>query len=325
MKKFLRVFSVAIALVVLAGSLYGITHTRQVLDYAALFNYDPPSEIVKLADAASMQDETRRVFYVNQPALQDKAAFKNSCVKQEETIVLGCYVENRGIFLLDVNDPRLDGIIEVTSAHEVLHAMYDRLSDDERAEVDQMTTSFFETLDNQRIKNNIENYRKRDPSIIPNELHSILATEVKDLTPELEAYYSRYFINRKKVVALSDKYENTFVQLENQVKNYRSQLDSLRSTLDNNQQQIDSLGAQLDAERQRLDGLRSSGQVEQYNDAVPGFNSLVNRYNALIQARKSLINQYNEIVQLHNEVASTEAELVESLQVTQQEQQGVGN
>jgi len=315
MKNFLRYFTGLLAAAILGFSIYGLTHTRDVLDYLALYNYEPPAQIVKLADETSMNDKTRKVFYVNRPDLQDKSSFKNSCVKQEETIVLGCYVENTGIFLLKVDDPRLDGIIEVTSAHEVLHAMYDRLSDEERAQVDKMTAKFFDNLKNDRIKSNVENYRKRDPSVVPNELHSILATEVRDLSPELEAYYSRYFKDRKAVVGLSEKYEETFIRLEDQVQAYRSQLDNLRKSLDANEQQVNSLGGQVDVERKRLDDQLNSGQVEEYNAGVAGFNGLVNRYNALIQARKSMIAEYNRIVELYNDVASTEADLLESLQV----------
>ncbi len=72
----------------------------------------------------------------------------------------------------------------------------------------------------------------------------------------------------------------------------------------------------MDAERQKLDNLLNSRQVEEYNAGVAEFNSLVNRYNALIQSRKSMISEYNRIVERYNEVASIEAELVESLQAT---------
>lgn len=315
MNKFLRYFTIILSVVILSASVYGVTHTRQILDYVALYNYSPPAEVVKLADETTMNDTTRRVFYVNRPELQDKTEFKNSCVRQEETIVLGCYVENTGIFLLKVDDPRLDGIIEVTSAHEVLHAMYDRLSDSERQEVDAMTAAFFDSMSNERIRANIENYRKKDPSVVPNELHSILGTEVKDLSPELENYYARYFSNRKAIVEMSEKYESTFIRLEEQVNLYRTQLDNLKTSLDSNEKQVNTLGDQIDVERKRLDNLLKNGQTEEYNTGVPAFNNLVNGYNALIQARKNMISEYNRIVTLYNEVASTEAELVESLQV----------
>jgi hypothetical protein len=317
MNKFTKYFSGILALAVLGAGLFGATHSRQILDYAALYNYQPSPEIVKIADSDTMNDKTRRVFYVNHPELQDKNSFKNSCVNQEKTIVLGCYVQNTGIYVLKVDDPRLNGIIEVTSAHEVLHAMYDRLSSDERAKVDAMTAKYFEGLKDERIRANIENYRSRDPAVVPNELHSILGTEVRDLSPELETYYSRYFNDRKQVVSFSEKYEQTFVDLENQAKTYKTQLDNLKKSLDANEQQVNALGAQVDQDRKRLDSLYNAGKFEEYNASVAGFNSLVDQYNGLIRSRKAMISQYNEIVGLYNGVAGTEAELVQKLQVTE--------
>lgn len=316
MKNAFRILGITLSIAVIAAAGYGITHTQQIFDWVALRNYDPPAEVVKLADETTMDDATRNVFYVNHPALQDKTNFKNSCTKQEQTIVLGCYVQNTGIFLLNVDDPRLQGIIEVTAAHEVLHAMYDRLSDDERKNVDAMTARYFETLTDERIKSNVENYRKNEPGVVPNELHSILGTEVRDLSPELETYYAKYFSNRKAIVAFSEKYEKTFIDLEAQVSNYDKQLKALRESLEGNETQLESIGKTIDTERNRLDRLRSSGDVESYNSGVAGFNSLVNQYNALLDKRKSQIAQYNEIVEMYNKVATTEAELYDSLKTT---------
>ena len=319
MKKFFKGLSVLTLVAVIGASIYSVTHTRQIMDWYALLDYEAPAAIASLADDTTMNDETRNVFYVNHPELQNKQQFQSSCIKQEETIVLGCYVENTGIFLLEVDDERLDGITEVTAAHEVLHAMYDRLDDDERAKVDKMTANFFKTLNNKRIKENVENYRKRDASVVPNELHSILATEVRELNNELEEYYKRYFDDRLAIVKLSEAYEQTFIDLENQVKNYQKQLDNLKIKLDGNDSSISNLGNRIDSERSRLDRLLNSDQVEEYNQSVNGFNNLVGQYNGLIQERKSIISQYNRIVGLYNEVASTEAELVDSLKIDTQE------
>jgi len=313
MKRGSRLVSVFLLLSVLIVVGYALMNIRDVLDYMALRNYTPPSEIVALADKTSMSSETRRVFYVNHPKLQQKPDFAKSCTQQEETIVLGCYVQNDGIYLLIVTDQRLDGIVEVTAAHEVLHAMYDRLSDSERTRVDRLTAEAFANLNNQRIKDNIDNYRKRDPAVVPNELHSILGTEVAELPKELEDYYTRYFTDRKAVVALLSKYENTFVGLENQAKTYDARLKVLKESLDKNEAELGSLGKEIDAERTQLDDLLSSGRVSEYNSRVSGFNALVNRYNVLVKERQSEVAEYNQLVEDFNTIATTEAQLYDSL------------
>lgn len=305
--------SIIVSVGVIAGSVYGVLHARDILDWAILRNYNPPAQVVQLADQTTMTDTARRVFYVNKPDIQDKANFKGSCSQAEQTIVLGCYVENKGIYLLGVDDPRLQGVVQVTAAHEVLHAHYDRLSGDERAKVDRMTAEYFAGLNNDRVKKVVENYRKKDASIVPNELHSILGSEVRNLSPELEAYYGKYFKDRNAVVAFSEKYEQTFVDLESQVEAYDAQLADLRVSIDSNQQKLKDSEVRIDAEKRRLDGLLASNRTEEYNASVAGFNGLVNQHNAVIRQTQSLIEQYNRTVEVRNSLATTEAQLVEAI------------
>lgn len=310
MKKVLTSFTGLLSIVTLAVSIYGILNQRDILDWFALRSYDPPSRIVVLADETTMNDHARKVFYVNKPALQDKPTFRSSCTSTEQSIVLGCFVESKGIFLLDVEDPRLSGVVQVTAAHEVLHAFYERLSTKERKKVDTMTTDFFTSVTDVRLKKTIEDYRAKDPSIVPSELHSILASEVQNLSPELESYYGRYFKDRKAIVAFSEKYEQTFIDLENQVKDYDNQLNNLKKSIDDNQAEIVISEAKIDSEKKSLDSKLSSGRTEAYNQSVPGFNSLVNNHNALIRRTKALIEQYNQLVERRNALATTEQELV---------------
>src|SRR5690348_17199642 len=105
-----------------------------VSDWLRLRNYQPDASVLTIADATSMTDRARHMFFINHPALQDKAAFHQSCPQyDEQTIVIGCYESGqRGIFVLKVDDQRLNGVEEVTAAHEMLHAAYERLSNSEQ-------------------------------------------------------------------------------------------------------------------------------------------------------------------------------------------------
>lgn len=313
MKQFLRFFGGILALLIIASSLYGIVNRQQILDALSLHNYTPPERVVAIADKTTMQDGTRRVFYVNHPELNDKTSFKQKCPVNEYSIVLGCYVERDGIYLLNVTDERLNGVIEVTAAHEVLHAQYDRLSSTERERIDRLTTEYFATVKDERLKKTIEQYKAKDPSVVPNELHSILGTEVRDLSPELERYYARYFKDRSQVVSLSEKYENTFVDLSNQVEQYDKQLKLLKTDIDSNKLAIEAQNNELEQQKNRLDSLMSAGATSQYNAAVPVFNRQVNEYNGLINQTRTLINQYNDMVEKRNAIATAEQELVEAI------------
>lgn len=313
MKKFSRLTAGLVSVAILLGSAYGITHRQDIFDYLALRNYAPSERIVALANDTTMKEGVRRVFYINHPALSNKVEFRSNCPSTEKSIVLGCYVQHKGIYLLDVEDERLQGVVQVTAAHEVLHAEYDRLSDNERARIDQMTADFFSRLDDDRIKKTIEQYREKDASVVPNELHSILATEVKNLSPELESYYSQYFNNRTRIVEYSENYEQTFVGLDKQVEGYDKELASLKSTIESNNLEIEGLNNEIELQKSRLDALLSSGRTEEYNASVSEFNTRVNSHNALVETTKRLVAEHNAIVEKRNAIATTEQELVEAI------------
>lgn len=313
MRRVARYLSIFSSFALLAIVIALLLNRQAISDWWALRDYTPPERIVQLADQTTMVDSTRKLFYVNHPSLDDKASFNGHCRTTEQSIVLGCYVAHQGIFLLDVKDPRLNGVIEVTSAHEVLHAAYERLSTNERTRIDRLTEEYFATQTDERIKNTVENYRKSDPSVVPNELHSILGTEVENLPTELESYYARYFSNRKQVVAFSKQYEQAFTDLRNQVSKYDEQLTAMKAQIDASEAEITTKGEALNAERSRMNNLLQAGRTQEYNAAVPGFNQQVNAYNTLVQKARNLVADYNATVEKRNALATEEQELVHAI------------
>lgn len=311
--KFRNIVGWVVFVFVIATGYLTLANIQNISDWWKLKDYQPSEKIVKLADDTTMKDQARRVFYVNHPKLDIKKEFNDHCQTTEQSIVLGCFVSNQGIFLLEVDDPRLDGVIEVTAAHEVLHAMYDRLSGSEREKVDKMTAEFFKGMKDERIRKAVESYRKKDASIVPNELHSILGTEVRELTPELENYYKKYFKNRLKIVEYSEKYENIFIELREKVDDYDRRLEELKGQIEAAEGEINARNGQLDRERAQLDALLAANSVEEYNDSVGNFNQLVAGYNGLVNQAKQLINEYNQIVESRNALATQEQELAEAI------------
>jgi chromosome segregation ATPase len=309
------IISLSLSATVLLVALAAIFFRQDISDYLRLRGYTPPTEVAALADNTTMLPGARRVFYVNHPEVTDKSSFNHHCRghDNEYTIVLGCYVQTQGIYLLDVDDERLSGIKEVTAAHEFLHAAYDRLSGNERAEIDNLLESFYSDLQDERIKQTIEVYREQDPSIVANELHSIIGTEVRALTPELEKYYGRYFSNRSQIVSYSEQYEQAFIERRNQIRDYDQQLTDLKAQIEALEAKLTQTDQALKAQRDYMTQLRTSGQSDAYNAQVPSYNSKVNQYNKDIDELSALIVRHNEIVQKRNSIAAEEAELVEAI------------
>ncbi len=308
-----RLVSVFMAVGLLGWTVWNF---QSVVDYIRLHGYQAPQEVVELANDTTMVPSARKIFYVNHPTLADRSSFGRYCSNHgEETIVLGCYHGvDRGIYLFDVTDERLHGVEEVTAAHEMLHAAYDRLGRAEKKRINEQLQQFYETkVQDPRLKDTIAAYRQSEPKDVVNEMHSILATEVTELTPELEAYYRRYFQDRQKIVAFASRYQHEFTARRERVDQYDARLASLRATMDANRAALNQQEAGINAAKNRLDQLRASGTIQEYNAAVPVFNAQVTRYNQLIVTTRNQIDEYNRLVAERNTLALEVKELAESI------------
>lgn len=307
-----NILRIPVILLLLASPFIAWQHRWNIYDTWRLRGYNPPDRIVQIADQTSMSDSTRRLFYVYHPELNDKSTFRDRCSGSEKTIILGCYVRGKGIYIYNVTDPRLDGVIQVTAAHEALHSAYDRLSSSEKDKLKSLIDTTFNNLDNPRIKSSIELYRK-DGADIHNELHSILGTEVRTLPTELEQYYSRYFQNRLSIVALSEKYEAAFTERKQRIADYDAELASLKNQIESSEKNLNAMEQNLQAERARLDVLLAAKRYDEYNAGVSSFNSQVNTYNREVIRVRSLIDRYNVLVKERNLLAEEEGELVKAI------------
>jgi len=286
---------------------------QNIYDAWRLRNYDVPAQVASLATDTTMDDYARKVFYVSRPQLQDRDTFRASCSDFEKTIVLGCYRSGVGIFVYNVSDSRLNGVLQVTSAHEMLHAAYERLSRKDKANVDQLTAEAYASLTDKRVIKNIESYRSRDASVVPNELHSILATEVRILPAELENYYRRYFIDRSKIVGFSEQYEGEFTKREEAVAAYDAQLTTIKSDIASLNASLDDGGKDIERKNNELDSLLAQRSISTYNSKIPAYQRAVANYNADVGSLKAAINSYNDIVDMRNNIVTEEQELINAI------------
>lgn len=304
--------SLGISLVALVITAYSFTRVQDIRDWLILRNYTPSAEIESIARATQLNDYGEKLFYVHDPKLETAESFNKDCVIAESSIVLGCY-NGVNIFIYDVKDERLDGIHEVTAVHEMLHAAYDRLSKSEKERVDTLTTKQLAKLSSERIQKVIKQYRARDPAIVPNELHSVLGSEVRNLEPELEAYYSQYFIDRSAVVTLSEKYEQVFTKNENDREALGATLSLNKARLASYEQELSDKADDIRDHRVRLDGLLAAGNTTEYNNQVPAYNAKVKDYNNELTDYKTLLRDTNDVIVQYNSLVIYQNELIQSI------------
>lgn len=315
-----RSSSLIVLVVLLAAIGIAWVYRQNLSDWYRLRGYTPNAAITSLADQTTMTPEGRRIFYTTHPEISGKDNFNAQCrqgTAGEYSIVLGCYVSNGklygNMYLYDVQDERLAGVKQVTAAHEMLHAAYDRLSTSERQTIDAQLMEVYKNLPDGRIKETIAQYEAADPSSVPSELHSILGTELRDLPAGLEAYYKRYFANRLVIVAFSEDYEEEFTNRQQQVAQYDNQLAGLKATIDRNQADADRQYQSLQQARAALDRYEAAGDISAFNANVSSYNQQVARYNALAQQLRNDIDEYNRIVVVRNNIASEFQELTNAI------------
>ena len=120
---------------------------------------------------------------------------------------------------------------------------------------------------NDSLRTQLRQYRISEPGQENNELHSILGTEFRTLTPALETHYAQFFVNRGAVVAQSEAWESVFTELKANIRLTEVQIKNLRAQM-------------ADDERRR--------DIRAYNEKVPRVNALVRQYNEAVQ-------QYNRL------------------------------
>jgi hypothetical protein len=289
---------------------------QAISDWLRLVRYTPPAAVAALASDDTMTATAKNLFYVNHPDITTGKDFTSHCpAGTEKTVVLGCYVGNDGgIYIYRVTDARLNGVEQVTAAHEMLHAAYRRLSGPERAKVNAMLEDFYaHDLHDARIKSTLDAYRSSEPHDLDNEMHSIFGTEVADLPPALEAYYRHYFTNRQAVTNYTAVYQSEFSSRQAQVAAYDATLKSLKQQIDEDKASLQQQQSKLDALQAQVQADRARGDQAAYDADARAYNQQVSTYNALIRAVTDEINRYNEIVDKRNAVALEEQQLVQAI------------
>lgn len=312
----LRRFSLLVVLLACLVALGVAAVNRQsIMDWLRMRGYTPSPAIVQLTEQDGMKDYTRHMFYLNRPQLLSTVtAFRQHCPENKDTVVLGCYHSGQnGIFVYDVPDPTLAGVQQVTAAHEVLHAIYARLSDSDKRDLNNQLENFYKHgLTDKRVLDEIKLYQKTEPHDVLDEMSCTFGTEVAKLPPKLEAYYARYFSNRAKIVAYEQQYESEFTERQALIARYDAQLSTLKARIDADESDLNAKLSSINAKQAELNNERQS-DIRAYNAGVPAYNSLVDAYNDELGDARGLINQYNDLVTTRNKVAGQLTALAKAL------------
>ena len=220
MSKFARnLTSLLIAGIILIGSGLVALHHQYFIDLYTASQFKASSEMQQVEEQLHLTDKGSFLLHASQAQLVGSDTFNNKCNKKEKnSVVLGCYIYPQNLYVYNVDDPNLDGVIQTTTAHEMLHAAYARLSKGEKDNVNKLIDQVLPSAlkQDESLEKRLELYDRIEPGERYNELHSIIGTEVKDLSDEIEIYYKQYFIDRQIVVSYAAKYIKVMTDLQKQ-------------------------------------------------------------------------------------------------------------
>lgn len=285
-------------LVVIAGFVFAnFQYVRDSIEY---YQYTPASEVASLAEAAGMSERGKFLFYASHPSLNDAASFNQQCGDPDtSTAILGCYNGSR-IYIYDITDPRLEGVRPTTAAHEMLHAAYQRLDSKEKMRVNSLLETEYSRIKNdEELASRMAFYEQTQPGERDNELHSIIGTEIGEISAELEAHYSRYFSSRAKVVAEHESYRLVFDQLKTHAAELKEQIDQMKVEIEQQKAAYETKSKSVEADITAFNNKASSGGFENQASFVRERQALLAQTAELDALRAEIntsVNEYNALV-----------------------------
>ncbi|HET8884369.1 MAG TPA: hypothetical protein VFM68_02770 [Candidatus Saccharimonadales bacterium] len=293
------VTSLVVTLISVGVALLLLVNRQYIIDQVYAWQYQPTDQISAFAERTDMSDTGKFLFYASQPELENAQEFNTECSRIEQgTAILGCY-DGRKIYIYNVTNPRLDGIRAVTSAHEMLHAAYIRLDDSERTQLDKLLEVEYDKLkDTADFSERMAFYARTEPGERYNELHSIIGTEVKKISPELEEHYARYFNDRSKVVQLHLQYASVFAALQARSQELSRQLNALADAIESSSAAYNRNVNQLNQDIAQFNARANNGDFSSQTEFESERAALEARANTLDSQRAAISSdraRYNEL------------------------------
>jgi hypothetical protein len=313
--------STVLAVAVVFGGVYLVQHPQPIIDQVTVWQYEPTSVVEGHVERLQFTEHGKFLYYASTPSILGSEQFATSCPThegEENFGILGCYLPaDKTIFLYDVTDDRLDGTEEVTAAHEMLHAAWDRMGTDEQSRLGTLLEAEYANhADNTAFAERMAIYARIEPGEHANELHSIIGTEVADISPELEEYYATYFTDRSVVTSLHAAANAVFVQLKARTDELVAAMDTLRLEIEADYARYSDGYDNLNRDVNDFNGRNRATTPE-------GFRELEREREALIARRAELDALYASITERSASFEELRVELEGLNQVSADLQRGL--
>lgn len=306
-------------MLIFAGAGWVYLNQQFVRDIYQSYLYTPSSQEESIQKNIQLTDKAAFLSAASHMDVSDAADFNTTCVQQESgNAILGCYA-NKRIYIYNVQNEKLQGIHEVTAAHELLHAAWDRLGDDERSRISELLEDAYQKVQDDDLRERMDYYSRTEPGERYNELHSILGTEKQALGTELEEYYSQYFKDRSVIVSYFTQYYSVFDSIQKQADALYDELTGLSKQIDQQKSAYESNAKVLSADIADFNARANNGgfsSAAQFNAARATLLNRISKLDSQYLALSAQIRTYNDKLEIYQNLALQQKELQKSIDST---------
>ena len=289
-----------ILLIIMGILTAGFLNRDFLLDYYAAMSYEPSDEMMEIRDKINLTENGEFIFNASRPVLDNRDDFNEHCrTVASETAVLGCYTD-KTIYVYDIESAELEGIKEVTAAHELLHAVYARMDESKKAELQPILKQVYkENMD--VLRDDLDLYVDAERE---EEIYVRAGTEVADLPEILEKHYAEIFKDQDKIVAYYNDYSSVFKNLKAELESLAVEMEDLSGQIEEKKILYETKAGILSAEITEFNECAARvgcfvGEVEFYNRRVEllgeqeNLNEFYNEITNLIDAYNARVETYN--------------------------------
>ncbi|MBR3229094.1 hypothetical protein IKF67_02595 [Candidatus Saccharibacteria bacterium] len=287
MNKRLRIFGWLLAVVIVIATALIVLNRQWLKDFWHGMSYQPSAAMADIRSKLNLTDQGTFLFNASQPELNTSESFNSYCrTDGQEIAVLGCYTGDR-IYIYDINTSELKGIRELTTAHELLHAVFARMSSSDKESLRQDLDKTYQA--NQDIlKSDLDTY---DETERYEELYVRAGTEVKKLPDSLEKHYATIFKDQDQIVDYYNSYISVFRALE-------AELDALATEMDALSNEITAKTAEY---KERVTNLNNN--ITEFNNCAASTECYMSQYE-FYSRRNTLVAEQNNLEFLYNEISA---------------------
>ena len=266
---------------------FWVMNSNDARDFLQSFGYVPSDEVKKIEEKLKLTNKGEAIFNASRPVLDSREDFNRHCSSYDEQIsVLGCYTGG-GIYVYNIKTPEIDGVRESTMAHELLHAVWGRLNEEERQI---LSASLWQVYsEHHELAEDLDIYDDKEKL---DELHSRVGTQIVTLPVELEMHYAKYFNNQDDIVAYYLKYDAPFREINGQLDRLSREMDDLSIAIEAKTAEYKTRSEALAVKIQEFNAC--ANQMGCFRDEA-SFNI---QHNTLVVEQNEVSSLYTEINQL---------------------------